>query len=454
MSLQSLLSIARSALGTHQRAMDVTGHNVANANTPGYTRQRLVLAAATPLQTPLFPLGRGVDAVAIQRSRDTFYDSSFRDQNGQLGRFNTMGDYLSRIESSMNEPSSTGIAAGLDQLFKSFSDLANDPANHTNRELVVSAANRLTGQLHQLDANIGTVRQEAFDNLNTQVADVNAIAKQIAQLNTQIQATGGPGHVSPDLMDQRDNLVDKLSGMIGVTVVPHADGSIGVVAGDTLLVDGANTTTLSVGSAGAGWGIFPAGGGQQVDAKSGSLKGLTDLTQTTLPGLQGKLDSLAASLVSQFNALHRTGTTLGGATNVDFFDPAATTAGSIRLSAQVLASSDNIAASANGAAGNGGIAAQLAALSSSPVAALGNKTFREFYVGVAAGVGLDVRSAQQDGDVQQALVDRSSQARDAVSGVNIDEEMINLIGEQQAYQAAARLVTIADQMMQQILQIT
>ncbi len=453
MSLQSLLSIARSALLAHEAAMNVTAHNVANANTPGYSRQRLDLTAATPASGALFPLGRGVDAVAIERSRDSFFDSSFRQDTGLLGRSGTLHDYLSQIEGSMNEPSSNGVAASLDSLFSALSDLSNDPANHTNRTVVIAAANRLTGQLHALDGQLSSVTQEAASSMRLQVTSLNTALASIAELNQRIQATGGPTHTAPDLMDQRDVLIDQLSSSLGVRVLDRGDGTVAVLAGDTTLVDGSTATSLSVVAVGAGWGIA-AGGGAAFDPGSGSLKALTDLTQTRIPALRGQLDQLAGALVNQFNALHRTGSTLSGATNVDFFDPAGVTAGTISLSAVVLASPDNIAASATGAQGNGGIAAQLAALSGTGIAALGGQTFREDYVGIASGLGLDVRNADQDSTVNQTMLDRSTQGREAASGVSVDEEMVNLIGEQQAYQAAARIVSVADQMIQSVLNIT
>ncbi|MCC6649639.1 MAG: flagellar hook-associated protein FlgK [Candidatus Eisenbacteria bacterium] len=453
MSLQSMLSIARSALFTHQRSMDVTAHNIANANTPGYSRQRLMLRPATPLVEPLYTLGRGVEASTLQRSRDTFYDASYRSDNGLLGRASTLRDYLSQVESSMNEPSDSAISSSLDNLFRSFSDLSGDPANHTNRELVSSAARRLVDQLHSLATALGRTHQEALDHLNVQVTDVNALTARIADLNTKIQASGGPAHSVPDLMDQRDLLVDQLSAQLNVRVLDRGDGSIGVLAGDTLLVDGARNTELAVTTVGAGYGIAPAGGGAPIDPQSGSIKALTEVTQVKLPALRARLDQLASSLVTEFNAVHSGGFTLSGATGVDFFDPSGTTAGTIKLSAQVSASSDNIAASANGAAGNGAIAAQLAAFASTGVASLGGRTLREHYVVLAADVGLDVRNSEHDIEAQQVLVDRSEQSREAVSGVNVDEEMISLITQQQAYQAASRLVNVADQMMQDLLQM-
>jgi flagellar hook-associated protein 1 FlgK len=285
------------------------------------------------------------------------------------------------------------------------------------------------------------------------VNQVNSLANQIANLNSKITASGGPNG-SSDLMDQRDLLVDQLSQFMDVRVLSRPDGTIGVAAGDTVLVDGAQSTQLAVTTVGAGWGVVPSGGGLPIDPQTGSLKALCDLSQTKLPGVQTKLDQMAAALVSEFNQLHRTGYTAAGVTNVDFFDPTGTTASTIKLSAALTASQDNLAVSATGATGNGDIATAMAGLASKNVALLGGNTFREHFVSTASSIGLDVSNSQQDMTAQQTLVDRDDSSRTAVSGVNVDEEMISLIASQQAYSAAARLVNVADQMVQQILQIT
>lgn len=453
MSLSSLLSIARSALAVQQRSMEVTGHNVANANTPGYSRQSLDLRAALPLIMPHFAIGRGVEAGQVSRQRDTFYDAAYRRDNGQLGNSSTLNNFLGQVEGALDEPSDTGLSASMGSLFNSLSELANDPASHVNRGLVASAGTRVTQQMNSLAEQLHRIGLEAMDSLKAQVEQVNSYASQIATLNTKIVQSGG-ANGSTDLMDQRDVLVDKLSQCMDVRVLTRADGSIGVAAGNMVLVDGAQAAALAVTAVGAGWGVAPSGGGSPIDPQSGSLKALTDLTQTKLPGIQAKLDQLAAALVTQFNGIHGSGFTPGGATSVPFFDPAGLTAGTIRLSSQILASSDNIAASGNGAPGNGDIATALARLATQGVVALGGSTFREHFTLTAASVGLDVNNSSQDMLSQQTLLDRDEAARTAVSGVNVDEEMISLIAAQQAYGAAARLVTVADQMMQQLLQMT
>lgn len=452
MSLQSLLSIARSALHTHQRAMDVTAHNIANANTPGYTRQRLDLTAETPQWGPLFPMGRGVTATTLTRIRDLFFDASYRDESGNAGRSGTLVDYLGRIEATMHEPSDTGLASGLDGLFRSFADLANDPSNRIARDQVRQSAGRLAQQLHALDAALGRVREDSLSDLRSQVDAVNSIAQQVAQLNGQIQATGGPSNSSPDLMDQRDRLLDQLAGYGDVRVLDRGDGTVGVMLGDTLLVDGGMTQTLQVTSAGAGYGVSVAGGAA-VRLQSGSLAGLADLTQNWLPSAQAQLDQLAQALVTQVNTLHRAGYNLNGATGVDFFDPAGVTAGSIQLSAAVTASSDAIAAAGTNAPGDGSVALQLAGLSQTGIASLGGKSLREHWIGIAGWMGSGVENSGRDREAAITLMDRADELRTSVSGVSVDEEMVELLGQQQAYTAAARLVQVASDVMDEVLRL-
>jgi flagellar hook-associated protein 1 FlgK len=453
MSLASLLSIARSAMFTQQRAMSVTAHNVANAQTPGYSRQRLDLSAASPELTPIGPLGRGVTEVGVQRVRNTFFDSRYRSESGLFGNSATMGDFMGQVEAAVNEPSATGLAASLDGLFGSFANLANNPASSTSRSLVQQAGRRFVQQLKQLDATVHQVGDGALAQMREQVGQVNDLARRIGELNQQVLATGGANGTSPDIQDQRDVLVDQLSSLMGVRVLDRNDGTIGVAAGDTMLVDGGSAQTLAVQAlAGGGFGLSIAGGGA-VDPKSGSLRALGELTTTTLPGIQRQLDMLAQTLVTTVNAIHRSGFTLSGATNTDFFDPAGVTAQSIALAPAVIASGDAIAAAGIAAPGDGTIAQQLAALATTGVAALGGKSFRDFYIDLSGEIGSGVRSATQDADAHQTMVEQADTLRASVSGVSVDEEMVALITQQQAYTAAARIVNVANDMMQSVLEM-
>jgi flagellar hook-associated protein 1 FlgK len=455
MSLQSILSIARSALLAQQRAMEVASHNVANAQTEGYSRQRLQLAAAMPLWSPIGMVGRGVEDLGVSRVRDAFLDAAFRRDSALLGGSSTLSSYLGQVEAALYEPSADGVAGVLDGLFKSFADLANDPSSSANRNLVRLAAGRFVQQVRALDGQIAGAAQDAVDRLRSQVDQVNSLAERIASLNAQIIALGGPQQQAPDLQDQRDLLVDQLSSLVEVKVIQRDNGSIGVVAGDTLLLDGGQVNALSLSPRMGGWVVGPASGGTS-DLGSGSVKALLDLVNTTLPAIRAQLDTFVRSVVTEVNAVHRTGTTPGGATGTDFFDPAGLTGATIALAGPVAVSGEAIAAAAtppagSGAPGDGTVALLIAGLATTGIAGLGGKTLREFYTEFASGVGVQVQDARQNLNVHQVLVDNADAQRSSVSGVSVDEEMVALIAQQQAYGAAARLLKIADEMMQQLL---
>jgi flagellar hook-associated protein 1 FlgK len=449
MSLSSLLNIARTALLTHKRSMEVTAHNVANAQTPGYSRQRLMLRAQDAVRTAEGWMGRGVTSDSVARSRDIFFDAAYRRESGRFSQASTLSDGLRQIEDAMGEPSDVGLSAALDRLFNAFSDLANDPSSPASRDLVGQAGGRLAQQMNQLDQRVSTAASDALSRLQGQVSETNELLREIGQLNRSILAAGGNQAV--DLQDQRDNLVDRVAEMMSVRVIRADDGTVSVLGEGGSLVNGVDATQLSVTGSGANIAVSNAGG-NPLSSVGGSMGALIDLIDVRVPALKTQLDSMAAALVSQVNAVHRTGYTATGATNTDFFDPAGVTAATIGLAATVSGSSAAIAAAGTSRLGDGTVALQLAQLGSTAIAALSGRTFRDHYSGAAASIGLSVQGALADTEVEQALMGQADQRRAEMSGVSVDEEMVNLIAQQQAYGAAAKLIGIADDMMQLLLQ--
>jgi flagellar hook-associated protein 1 FlgK len=436
MSLSSLLGIARSALLAQKRAMEVTANNVANAQTPGYSRQRLEMSAANPVRTADGLIGRGVTTGLVQRSRDTFYDDTYRRESGLFSQSYTLQQGLRQIEDAIGEPSDVGLSAAIDRMFHSFSDLANDPSSPSARDLVCQAGDRLAKQLNQLDTRLTVSSSDAMSRLDAEVGQANELLRRIGKLNQDILASGGKGAV--DLQDQRDLAIDQLSNLVSVKVVRHDDGTVTVMSEEANLVDRTLPTQLSL------TGSPPAIGG--------SIGGSLDMVNNRVPALRAQLDQLAANLVSEVNTVHRGGYTATGVTGTDFFDPTKTTAGGISLTSALRTSSMAVAASGTNRAGDGSVALQLAQLGNSPISGLAGRSFRDFYSGVAASVGLAASGAESDSEVQQALLDQADQQRTAVSGVSVDEEMVNLMAQQQAYGAAAKIITMADEMMQTLLQ--
>ena len=333
MSLSSLLSIARTALVTQQRAIDTTGHNVANAQTEGYSRQRLNMAPATPLQLPFGQVGRGVNIDGIERVRSRFLDGNFRTASGDLGNYSTRRELLGTVEGVFGEPSDTGFATGLDDFFNALDDLANEPTGKTQRTMVRTTAQNLVTRLHDTDSRINAVAAETVTRMRDAVSEINRIATQIADLNVQVRAGNAGNRQSPDVQDRRDLLVDELSKYVGVRVLERQDGTIGVTAGDVMIVDAGQHTDLEVRNLGEGaYGVGMVGSPGTVNLQTGQLAALADLSSTTLPGIRARLDALVQGMVTEVNAIHRAGRNLTGATGIDFFDPTGLTASSVQLS--------------------------------------------------------------------------------------------------------------------------
>lgn len=454
MSLSSLFSVARSALLAHQRAMAVTAHNVANAQTPGYSRQRLHLVSLRTSASGRGSIGIGVGDAGILRTRDRFLDATYRRQSSLLGGSGTLRNMLSQVESSLMEPSDEGIAAALDGMFQSFGELATEPSSSLKRDLVRSSADKLARKLRQLDTQLGFVMQDTAVRLRAEVADVNALAEGIAALNREILAARGATGGSPDLEDQRDLLLDRLAAYGAVEVVPKDDGTVSVSFGDAVLVDGSANRRFAVQeAAGSGFRIAYDSGGEAIDPRSGSLKALADLASDTLPAYRNRLDLFTRTLVTELNAVHRTGHTASNKTNTDFFDPSGITAGTIRLAPDVAASGEAIAASSSPDLGNNDIALAIASLSDSAFESIGGTTLQSFYGNFAVSIGTDVAEAAQDETAFATLADQADASRMSVSGVSVDEEMVNLIGQQEAYAAAARIIQVADEMIQDLLRL-
>ena len=454
MSLASLLSIARTALITHQRALDVTGHNIANATTPGYTRQRLELAAEIPLWTPQGTVGRGVRGVGVFNARDMFLDAAFRREQGSFAHADTLRSALSRVESAFNEPSDIGIGAALDGIFNAFAELAESPASGSTRIATRAAADLLATRLREADGRLTaetTALRRSFDDT---VARINELGQEIADLNRQIVALGGPLNTAPDLTDMRDQRLDELSSLAGVRVLERGHGSVAVLIGDAMLVDGAQAQQIETRFIpGGGLAAGLVGSARNLLPGSGQLMAFSELSTEGIPGVRAELDRLASALVTTMNGLHSSGTNHSGVTGINLFDPAGTTAATIRLSDEVLADAGNIVAGATAAPGDNTIALQLAALRTAGFPALNSDTPAGFYAGVVSSLGTIVRDAAQAAETAEVIASGIGAQRNAVHGVSTDEEMVKLIQQQQAFSAAARLVVVADEMMQDVLRM-
>ncbi|HYV96316.1 MAG TPA: flagellar hook-associated protein FlgK [Gemmatimonadaceae bacterium] len=465
MSLGSILSLARTAILANQSAIEVTGHNIANAETEGYTRQELQLVPGPPLQTPQGNFGLGVNVRTVSRARDALLDQNLRTQLAPSAGYAARSDVLGSLQQVFGEPSDTGIASALDAFWNSWSDLASNPASAGAKSVVQQRAIALTSRIStaagQIDTLTANVRAQVVDT----VTQVNRLSHQIGELNLQIVPAESGGHTANDLRDQRDKLIDQLSSLVPVSVIDRNDGSDQIMLGGRPLVDGSVSHDLTL-LPGTTISVAFAGESEAVNAGSGKLGALMQVANVDIGHARTALDTLASALITDVNALHITGWSppsgaggnwdpLAGPTgsNIPFFDtaPANANALNIRLSAQVAANADAISVGdALDAPGNNKVALQLAALRDFSPTAPGN-SFSGAYGVLVSQVATTTRAASDSQQVASTLVSQAADRRDAVSGVNTDEELMRIMRYQQAYAAAAKVVSAVDDMAQTLL---
>jgi flagellar hook-associated protein 1 FlgK len=457
-SIGTVVATAATGLRVQQAALNVVAHNVANAATEGYSRQRAVLSTNPALHAAEGAYGTGARLVDVVSIRDALLDASFWTATGGAAQHQARSRVLARIEAVFGEPSEKALSGSLDRFLSAWSDLASNPGSPVARSVVRQRGQELADKLNNLAASVDQVRQDVEARLAQGMDRVNTLAADIARLNREIVSVEAGGIMSGDLRDARARAVDELASFLPVRVTERANGGIGVETAGFHFVDGAYHTPLELaGEADGTVGIRIPGRAGFVSEQGGSLGGLLQVLNTDVPALTRSLDELAHALVTEVNAIHGAGTNPAGDTGVDFFDAAFTKASSLRLSSPVAQSARAIASGTGAAdgshrAGANDVALALAALRDSTLGTLG-ATPGEHLRGLVSSLGLAVRSSTDAAEVNRILAEQADLRRQSVSGVSVDEELVLLIQHQSAYQAAARVVSAADEMLQSLLGI-
>jgi flagellar hook-associated protein 1 len=478
----SLLSIARNAISAHQIAIQTVSHNIANAETAGYSRQRAELTTNRPQQFDFGSVGTGVGVNEIVRLRDQLLDATYRRGAGNAEAYSMRTDLLGEIEQVMGEPSNTGLANTLDQFWNAWSDLSNNPGNAAAQSVVRQRGAQVAYTLNTYAVQIDDQANRTRGRLSGSVDEVNLLTRQIAELNGQITTSEVSGQQAPDLRDARDLIADKLSKIAGVRVEQQSDGTMGIYIGSMMLVDANNARPLEV-RAGTTLSLGLKGDPDPLVGVTGTLGAMLDVVNVDIPAVRQRLDEFARALVNGTNEYHASGWTAAGdalgnsnwvpangptGSRVNFFDAGFTGAGTIRLSAEVLADATVIASGdVQNAPGNNTIGLALAALrDDTGMAALQTRMGANFatQIGFATGMsygdhyaetvtdlGVEVANASGQFNVFNVLTQQADNRRSSVSGVSLDEELTLLMRHQQAYVAATRLVSVADEMSQSIL---
>jgi flagellar hook-associated protein 1 FlgK len=436
------LNLALTALYAQRRGLDVTGQNIANVNTEGYSRQRVSLSAITGASTPAFfarvsGTGGGVKIDGIDRLRDQFLELRGYQEHASQQSLAVTKDTLAKIELVFGEPSDTALSASFADFWGGWADLANHPNDPATRSALVEKGTTLAAGLNDATRQVNALGADALSKLKSVVAEANATAQSIAHLNDAIRNATVSGNPASDLLDQRDLLVSKLSNLVGVTTRPHDDGTVDVFVGSMAMVRDVHSTNLAVDTSGPTVAIDWASAGIPADISSAEAGGLLGVVNGTVPQYLARIKSVSDQLRDDVNAAYTAGVTPPA---TPFFTNA--TDGSLVVNPTIVADPSTIIAGAAGAGPlDGNRALQISTLAGPDQA----------YQTLIVSLGIDAQTTNRRADIQDAVTRQVDAAREATSGVNLDEEMANMVAYQHAYDAAARFMTAIDQTLDTLI---
>lgn len=536
MSLSGLFDIGKSALFASQMGLYVTGHNIANVNTPGFNRQEVILETSNPVATQGGFLGRGVRIAGIKRHFDRFIFNQLLLQGQRLGMSRTLSNTMSRIEETFNDIKGSGLSGALQEFFNAWQEVATNPELLPARNLLLSKAQTFLNVAKEMEGSIKDILKEIEGSIGDITERINSLLSRIGELNGKILRveSGLSGSRANDLRDQREGLLKELSGLIDISYYEEDNGSVTVVHGTFNLVERETVSGLSAITGIDGKkGIYVSGYDITDTIRSGELGGLFSARQDVQRYQLYGLRRLIASIIKEINLQHRQGYGLDGSTGNDFFTPlnlhidnytknASVTAtindmtqltldeyeitfdgtnyyvrslqtGSLITSGPYVSgntiSFDGIEVTISGTvAQNEKVvisplkdvisSAQVAvdalkiAASSSPslpadnlnalsiinifqtsLSSLGGATFNDYYNGLVSTTATLSRAAQDSMRFEQNLTDEIMRQRESLSGVSLDEEAINLIKFQRAFEAGAKVIKVADELLETLINL-
>ncbi len=513
------LETVKRGLFSQQTGMQTTGHNIANANTEGFSRQKVNFVASNPMEVPALSrstapgqLGTGVDFSNIQRVRESFLDDQFRNQNKSYGDWTIRQDTLEKIETIINEPSDSGIRTVVDNFWNSWQDLAGNPDNLTARSVVLENAMAMADAFNDVAYKLTDLKNDITESINVKVTEANTLIEEIAGLNKEIFRVERLGNQSNDLRDRRDLVTDQLSKLMNITVTPTENGYT-VTTGGTELVVGQIATLLDPTA-------LPD------DINSGEIHGLLVSRDNYVTTFQNQLNQMVKGLIEgEFELTIPKGTILPEGTTFTLADGSEVTytgdrsqrevtsditvkvkgingvhqlgytlqeplqageaffvtkdgsdnfiGGNIRLNPTIVGDARNIAASTNTyiyndvtgdvekvVKGNNQLALWIAQIREATITfdttgtngeINGEGTFDGNFRAMVGRLGVKTQEAIRQAENQRVLVEQVDARRQSVSGVSLDEEMTNMMKFQHAYNAAARMMTTMDELLDKVI---
>jgi flagellar hook-associated protein 1 len=460
MSVGRLMDIANRTIQTYQSAIDIASHNIANSGNTNYTRQKVILSAVVAENGA----GAGIKLSDIQRIRDTLNDTQIRQYSAQYSNAQTASNYLTQIETLISEPTDNGISNYITSFFNSWSTLTTDPSSTSARSSIIAAAQEVSDRFKEVYDGLYKIKNSVLSEATTKVGQVNTDLKQIASLNKQIYQLEVQGNKANDLKDQRDTILNNLSSLINITVNMDNNDCAVVSVGGIQGADMNNYNEFKVLDDNGKLKIVPTNDSSTgVYLTDGDIAADVDLYSNKIPSYISSYTNLATTFANSVNAIHKTGFTLSNSgassTNINFFGKSDDSGnwvvmdnGQLIVNQDIIDNSSNIAASdtANND-GNGNIANKIAALSDTKISGLNNQTIIDYYNSILSKVGADKTSNDNTISSSEVILQQLQDQQSSVSGVSMQEEMSNILTYQRGFQAASKIISIADELLQTLI---
>jgi flagellar hook-associated protein 1 FlgK len=443
-TLGASLNIAVGAMLADQTALSVTSNNIANANTPGYSRQTVDLAEIAPTLDGGLLVGNGVQVEQIVSQSSSLLQTQLDQETQQQSKYSSYLNSMQQVQTLFNETSGNGLQSSITGFFNSLQQLSTSPSDTSLREGVLTAAQNMAQAFSSTAANLISQQRSADASVTQSVDQVNSLTAQIAQLNGEVSNANNTGQNPGTFADQRDQLINQLSGLIDVSEIPAGNGSLTLTTtGGANLVVGNQSFQLTTQA-------DPTTGFQQVISQGtnitssitgGALGGDIQVRDASIPSILSSLDSLASNLETSVNSVNQAGTDLNGAPGGNFFvpPPAGGTGAALQMSV-ALTDPAQIAASLDGSTGDNSNLTAMLNLQNQTI--VNGQTPLNAYSNLVFQIGNDVSTAQSEMSGSQAVAQQIQNQIGSVSGVNINEEAANLIQYQQAYEAAAQVAGV------------
>lgn len=452
--LNAIMDNSLSALLAAQAGLATSGHNIANANTPGFNRQDVIFGARRPEVLSYGSIGRGVEVMGIRRIQDEFLLNNLRSQVSRLHSYAAVDTALYDIEGILGSVDNDHLGDALNNFFAAWNDLAQPPINNSLKQNVVANAETLVADFRAIDDALSSLETDLEKQIQAETENLNRLLEDIGELNRQVMTAETNGQPANDLRDQRDMRITQLSQLAEVSVLEREDGSKDIIlAGRTMVAR--DRVTLFEGiyrpdGDGYTFAVVTAGNQQDVTLSSGRIEGLLAARDTHVTSVRSQLDEVARQLISEVNSLHGEGMTSGGRGVMFFTGDSMHTIG---VNSALVNNENLVAIGRTGTAADNDIALAIANLGSGSILGPNSKSVSESYRSVVTDVAGKLGSFGFMVENQQSVVASLDARMASVSGVSLDEEGANLVRFQNSYNAAAKVIATVQEMYDTLLNI-